>query len=43
MSDPFQISHSKNVAAINVRVYEIHLRDRARCVRAGSAIDNLGW
>jgi len=41
MSDPFQISHSKNVAVIKVRVYEFHVRDRARCVRAASAIDNL--
>jgi hypothetical protein len=29
MSDPFQISHSKNVALIKVRVCEIDVTDRA--------------
>lgn len=33
MSDPFQISNSKNVAVIKVRVYEIHVR-RSREMRA---------
>jgi len=40
MSDPFQISHSRNVAVIKLRVYEIHSTSRTHASRVISENSN---